>query len=317
MKQNFALFYGVMVSKHVLTEKFMAFQNMKMLSVGMLALMLLFTGCRVKESPSRSSAGQAQSASSLAFQLQEQLIATQDSLELANEVIATLRSRAVIPGDSLLRQYALSMAFNGRSKEAATLINIIDGRTRNLNFTERRGSVFLTLILMAAILLGFLYVGLRALRRLITAPSDLMYNRAIAVVAGLLIYFVFSMAGLSIPVLFLNSLAIGRPLYSVTMNFLALFTGALSTMFIGRMLLAEGERTILLGIIFGVFTCTFFLDMLFRALFSAFEMSVLLPNTMFVIGVVLVYLFGPRTEKFQDEPSDRELNIHHRYQNMQ
>jgi len=83
-------------------------------------------------------------------------------------------------------------------------------------------------------------------------------------------------------------------------------------MYIGRMLTADGERTILLGIILGVFTTAFFMDMLFKALFSAFEMKVLLPNTMFVIGVVLVYLFGrdPKAEGYsQYDTPHRELDL--------
>jgi hypothetical protein len=275
-------------------------------------LLATLTGCGARENPSRPGAGGAPSASTQILQLQQELSITRDSLRLANSMIESVNIRLVEPSDSLLRRYALQMALQGRSREAAVLINIIDGRTRNLNFTERRGSVMLTIILLITVLFGFLYVGLRTLRKLAMEDGALAYNRAIAALAGLLIYFVFSMAGLSIPVLFLNSLAVGKPLYSLTMNFLALTTGALSTMYIGRMLTADGERTILLGIILGVFTTAFFMDMLFKALFSAFEMKVLLPNTMFVIGVVLVYLFGrdPKAEGYsQYDTPHRELDL--------
>lgn len=291
---------------------YMPYRALVMLTLSLSFLLVVIAGCGGGDGASRAG---SQSANAQILRLQQELSATRDSLELANSLLRSMRGRLAEPGDSILRRYALEMAFQGRSREAAALIGIIDGRTRNLNFTERRGSVVLTFGLLIAVLMGFSYVGLRAFRRLAAVEGSLAYNRAIAVLAGLLIYFVFSMAGLSIPVLFLNSIAIGRPLYAITMNLLALFTGALSTMFIGRMLMAEGERTILLGIILGVFTCSFFLDMLFKALFSAFEMKVLLPNTMFVIGLVLVYLFGrePQGESTRYNRADQEIDYDRRY----
>ena len=287
---------------------------MKRQSVALLAVILLLfasSGCRfnnddpVAEQRGRITAQNdlKNSTSSVAYlELQRQLDLTRDSLLIANSMLESLDGRMYNNSDSLLRRYALSLWLDGRSDDAISMLSVVDGRTQNSRFSDRRGSLLLTFIMLTAVVLGFLYVCLRLFRSMTDVQSERPFNKGIAALAGLLIYYVFSVAGISLPVLILNSLAV-KPIYSIILNFLSLMLGATATLFVGKMLQSDGERTVLAGIILGVFTTVFFIDMLFKALFYAFETTVLLPNTMFVLGVVLVYLFArdedPKPNKSQ------------------
>lgn len=282
--------------------------RMKSQSIALLVFTLLvvaFAGCRFSRSDSNTgssgtiaSSRQASSAAEYA-ELRRQLELYQDSLLIANSMLETLDGRMYAGSDSLLRRYALSLWLSGRSDDAISMLSIVDGRTQS-RFSDRRGSFLLTFIMLAAVVLGFMYVCLRLFRSMSDVQSERPFNKGIAALAGLLIYYVFSVAGISLPVLILNSLAV-KPIYSIILNFLSLMLGATATLFVGKMLSSDGERTVLAGIILGVFTTVFFIDMLFKALFYAFETTVLLPNTMFVLGVVLVYLFArePKPNKSQ------------------
>ena len=234
--------------------------------------------------------------------LQDQLETTQDSLDTATLMLDLLNDQLVRPSDSMLTRHALTLWKRGQSDDALTLLAMVDGRDSGGSFGGRRGAVFMTLFMLISVVIGFIYVALRMIRRLFNDRQEFAYNRAIAALAGLLIYFVFSVAGLSLPVLILNSLGEVKPLYSVILNFLSMLLGATATLFVGTMVQSNHERTVLLGIILGVFTSIFFIDMLFKALFFAFDMRVLLPNTMFVLGVVLVYLFAsnPKSSRRQE-----------------
>ncbi len=233
--------------------------------------------------------------------IRRQLELTRDSLIIANSMLEALEGNYYSNmSDSMLRRYALSLWVDGRSSDAISLITIVDGKTQTSRFSDRRGSLLLTIIMLAAVILGFIYVCLRLFNSMSDVQSERPFNKGIAALAGLLIYYVFSVAGVSLPVLILNSLAV-KPIYSVILNFLSMMLGATATLFVGKMLQSDGERTVLAGIILGIFTAVFFIDMLFKALFYAFETTVLLPNTMFVLGVVLVYLFArePKSNKPQ------------------
>ncbi len=267
-------------------------------------LLLASSGCRISgesESPTQRGriTGQNGANTSADYQaLKRELELTRDSLVIANSMLETFETRMYAGSDSLLRRYALSLWLDGRSTDAISMLSIVDGRTDSSRFADRRGSLLLTFSMLSAVILGFLYVCLRLFRSMSNFQSERPFNKGIAALAGLLIYYVFSVAGISLPVLILNSLAV-KPVYSIILNFLSLMLGATATLFVGKMLQSDGERTVLAGIILGIFTTVFFIDMLFKALFYAFETTVLLPNTMFVLGVVLVYLFArePREDK--------------------
>lgn len=261
-------------------------------------LLVMFSGCRLRNSdtPDQQQGGRIVSQSELANaggyeELRRQLALTRDSLIIANSMLETLDGRMYMNNDSLLRRYALSLWLDGRSSDAISMLSVVDGRTQASKFSDRRGSLLLTFSMLSAVVLGFLYVCLRIFRSMSDVQSERPFNKGIAALAGLLIYYVFSVAGISLPILILNSLAV-KPIYSIILNFLSLMLGATTTLFVGKMLASDGERTVLAGIILGIFTTVFFIDMLFKALFYAFETTVLLPNTMFVLGVVLVYLFA-------------------------
>lgn len=274
--------------------------------LAVILLLLLTSGCRIgrdSETPANQRGrivGQDAVNSSADYQaLQQELALTRDSLLIANSMLETLDNRMYAGNDSLLRRYALSLWLEGRSTDAISMLSIVDGRTESSRFSDRRGSLLLTFSMLAAVVMGFLYVCLRLFRSMSNVQSERPFNKGIAALAGLLIYYVFSVAGISLPVLILNSLAV-KPIYSIILNFLSLMLGATATLFVGKMLQSDGERTVLAGIILGIFTTVFFIDMLFKALFYAFETTVLLPNTMFVLGVVLVYLFA------RDEPKENK-----------
>ncbi len=266
-------------------------------------LLLASSGCRIRgeAEPTTSQrgriVGQGDVNNSVDYQaLRRELELTRDSLVIANSMLEVFETRMQANSDSLLRRYALSLWLDGRSTDAISMLSIVDGRTDSSRFSDRRGSLLLTFSMLSAVVLGFLYVCLRLFRSMSNVQSERPFNKGIAALAGLLIYYVFSVAGISLPVLILNSLAV-KPVYSIILNFLSLMLGATATLFVGKMLQSDGERTVLAGIILGIFTTVFFIDMLFKALFYAFETTVLLPNTMFVLGVVLVYLFARESKE--------------------
>ncbi len=277
-------------------------------------LLLAASGCRFGSSdPAADQRGrivsqsELNSTNSVAYQeLLDELELTRDSLVIANSMLETIEGRMYSNSDSLLRRYALSLWLDGRSSDAISMLSVVYGRTQDTRFSDRRGSLMLTFIMLTSVVLGFLYVCLRLFRSMSDVQSERPFNKGIAALAGLLIYYVFSVAGISLPVLILNSLAV-KPIYSIILNFLSLMLGATATLFVGKMLASDGERTVLAGIILGIFTTVFFIDMLFKALFYAFETTVLLPNTMFVLGVVLVYLFArePAQNKSSYQYSER------------
>ncbi|MFK7846983.1 MAG: hypothetical protein AB8G77_16900 [Rhodothermales bacterium] len=278
-------------------------------------LLVMFSGCRLRNSDAPAQqGGQIVPKSELANaggyeELRRQLTLTRDSLIIANSMLETLDARMYTNNDSLLRRYALSLWLDGRSSDAISMLSVVDGRTQVSRFSDRRGSLLLTFTMLSAVVLGFLYVCLRLFRSMSDVQSERPFNKGIAALAGLLIYYVFSVAGISLPVLILNSLAV-KPIYSIILNFLSLMLGATTTLFVGKMLASDGERTVLAGIILGIFTTVFFIDMLFKALFYAFETTVLLPNTMFVLGVVLVYLFArePKPSKSSYQFTEQRFN---------
>ena len=265
-----------------------------------MSLVIAVSACGLSESGSlpveAADSPAALSASARVNQLEAEVRALRDSLEQANRMLYLLNAGLAAPSDSLMRRYALSLWMRGESDDALALLALVVGRTES-GITGQRGTVFLTVLMLLAVLMGFIYVASRWFYQVARDRSERAYNRAIAGLAGLLIYFVFSVAGLSLPVLILNSLGEVRPIYAVILNFLSMLIGATATLFVGTMVRSDRERTVLLGIILGIFTCMFFIDMLFKAIFFAFDLRVLLPNTMFVLGVVLVYLFAPRDEE--------------------
>ena len=274
------------------------FQNNRKTFIPVLMVLLAtLWGCGSREPGSvqtfgTSSSFQTMSASDQIALLQSQLYDARDSLMVTSEIISRMNVRLSQPSDSVLTRYALALWKRGQSDDAITLLTMVDGRDSSRGFGGRRGTVLITVFMLTVVVLGFIFVALRMFRRLSMDRSEQSFNRVLAALAGLLIYFVFSVAGLSLPVLLLNSLATVKPIYSVILNFLSMLLGATATLFVGTMLQSQGERTVQLGIILGVFTCVFFVDMLFKALFFAFDLTVLLPNSMFVLGVVLVYLFA-------------------------
>ncbi len=278
----------------------------------LVAMLMLVSGCRLRSSDTTEQRGRiiapSEVTTSADYQaLLDELEQTRDSLVIANSMLETLEGNYNSSSDSLMRRYALSLWLEGRSTDAISMLSIVDGRTQTGRFSDRRGSLLLTFSMLSAVILGFLYVCLRLFRSMSDVRSERPFNKGIAALAGLLIYYVFSVAGISLPVLILNSLAV-KPIYSIILNFLSLMLGATATLFVGKMLSSDGERTVLAGIILGVFTTVFFIDMLFKALFYAFETTVLLPNTMFVLGVVLVYLFAreePKQSKADYQFSER------------
>ncbi len=274
-------------------------------------LLLVASGCRLRGEETPQPSGRIVAPSEIGStsgyeELRRQLELTRDSLIIANSMLETLEGSMYAGSDSLLRRYALDLWLDGRSTDAISMLSIVDGRTQPSKFGDRRGSLLLTFSMLSAVVLGFLYVCLRIFRSMSDVQSERPFNKGIAALAGLLIYYVFSVAGISLPVLILNSLAV-KPIYSIILNFLSLMLGATATLFVGKMLASDGERTVLAGIILGIFTTVFFIDMLFKALFYAFETTVLLPNTMFVLGVVLVYLFArePAQNKSSYQYSER------------
>ena len=277
-------------------------------------MLLVISGCRLRNSDTAATqsgrrVAQSELANSADYQaLLQELEQTRDSLLIANSMLETIEGYMYSSSDSLLRRYALSLWLDGRSTDAISMLSIVDGRTQTGRFSDRRGSLLLTFSMLSAVILGFLYVCLRLFRSMSDVRSERPFNKGIAALAGLLIYYVFSVAGISLPVLILNSLAV-KPIYSIILNFLSLMLGATATLFVGKMLSSDGERTVLAGIILGIFTTVFFIDMLFKALFYAFETTVLLPNTMFVLGVVLVYLFAR-----EPKPTKTDYQFSERYQ---
>lgn len=274
-------------------------------------LLLVASGCQLRSDEPQQQSGRIVAPSEIGSttgyeELRRQLALTRDSLVIANSMLETLEGSMYASNDSLLRRYALDLWLDGRSTDAISMLSIVDGRTQESRFGDRRGSLLLTFSMLSAVVLGFLYVCLRIFRSMSDVQSERPFNKGIAALAGLLIYYVFSVAGISLPVLILNSLAV-KPIYSIILNFLSLMLGATATLFVGKMLASDGERTVLAGIILGIFTTVFFIDMLFKALFYAFETTVLLPNTMFVLGVVLVYLFArePAQNKSTYQYSER------------
>ena len=277
----------------------------------LVVMLMIVSGCRLRSSDTAEQRGRiiapGEVTNSADYQaLLDELEQTRDSLVIANSMLETLEGNYYSSSDSLMRRYALSLWLEGRSTDAISMLSIVDGRTQTGRFSDRRGSLLLTFSMLTAVILGFLYVCLRLFRSMSDVRSERPFNKGIAALAGLLIYYVFSVAGISLPVLILNSLAV-KPIYSIILNFLSLMLGATATLFVGKMLSSDGERTVLAGIILGVFTTVFFIDMLFKALFYAFETTVLLPNTMFVLGVVLVYLFArePKQPKADYQFSER------------